>query len=78
MTAIPTLFALPVFLGLIAVAAASDVRSFRIPNAVPVALALTFLATLAVSGNWAVLPGALAAGGLALAAGWALQAGGVW
>lgn len=76
--AIPSLLALPVFLGLVAAAAVSDVRSYRIPNVVPLALALIFLSVQALAGHWETLPGVLAAGALALAFGWALQAGGVW
>lgn len=78
MPVLPPLLALPVFLGLVAAAAVSDVRSYRIPNVVPLALALAFLAAQALAGHWDAVPGAAAAGALALAFGWALQAGGVW
>lgn len=78
MTLVPSILSLPVFLGLVTAAAVTDVRSFRIPDGVPLALAVTLLALHAVTGDWSALPDAVAAGSLALAVGWGLQALGVW
>lgn len=67
-----------VFVALLLAAAVSDLRSFHIPNAIPIALA-TVVGVLAILGHAAVpWQSALAAGATAFIAGFALFAVGIW
>ena len=53
-------------------AAATDVRSYRIPNAIPIAVALLLLVRLAVVGSWHDVWLALMVGSIALTIGFGL------
>lgn len=66
------------FVGLVLAAAIADLRGRRIPNPIPLALIAVFLVSVLATGRGGLLPGALAAGGLVLAAGFLLHALGVW